>query len=126
MKVNVSPTSIALMRLALVGCLVVASLAASKPAHADNFRAGAPLIRVLTDASLPVSPLRLAAVSTEQPAPPLPRADRMARLSSLKFDQSLVVLGVAGIAATLGAVVGGVQYAVAAGGATVIVYLLLP
>ncbi len=66
------------------------------------------------------------ALLLEQQPAPLPGQERASRIGRLETAETLTVLGVAGAAATLGLVTGGVSYGVAAGAAIILVYSLLP
>ncbi len=106
--------------------LIVACLVASDRARADETPAHAPFVQIRMEASPEPSPLRLAAVSTDPGAPSPRRSDVVERLENLQYEETLTVLGTVGVAAAVGGVLGGVSYAAVAGGAVVVVYLLLP
>ena len=114
-------------RAAIAASLTLACLAIANEARAET---PAPVLLVVAGATpvLNPGPLRMAHARTLQvlQAAPLPGKERSAQIGRLKTLEALSVLGVAGIAATLGLMTGGVSYAVVAGGAVLLTYSLLP
>ncbi|NQW01111.1 MAG: hypothetical protein HQ483_15505 [Rhodospirillales bacterium] len=113
------------IRRFLLASLVMPLFVISGPVLADTPDVKPPLL-IRTQGVQETGILQMASVRPAQQPAPLLGETRADKLQNLQLQETLVVGGTALVAATLGLATGGATYAVTAGGAVVLLYLLLP